>query len=93
MIHTPTPTTTLRPDFDFVNPYVSAQKLVPKATSYSLKETSSYGAIVFINIPDIGPKQLTKKKVPWGDLAHYFYDQPTEYEKAEIKKHGLIICI
>ena len=64
--------------------YAKAQKLLPKATGFRLKEISKFGAIMWliVNNEEI---QFSKKKVTWRDLLFYF-----PVDKNELMKHGQI---
>jgi len=104
MIHTKTPSTSKRTNFNFYPTYLGASKVISEATSYQLKEVSKYGAEIWLgfgrdeNGALLESLQLTKKKIRWSDIVLELFgvdpisDQKQNKQIAdELMKHGLII--
>ena len=97
MIHTHVPKISNRPDFSFYDTYRKATKLLPQAKAYILKDSSKFGAIVFIQLENGEIEQLTKKKIRWKDLANNFHGTGfmnlglLNYQANELMKHGIVI--
>lgn len=78
--------------------YRSTLKKLTQARAFTFKEISSFGAeIHLIFESNTETEQLSKKKIRWVNLVHFFYgkkcwdDDFKRSFKEEISKHALLV--
>ena len=104
MIHKPTPKielTETRLDRFFDSKecfYRATLKKMTKARAFAFKEISTFGAeLHLIFESNTETEQLSKKKIRWSDLVHFFHGEKNWNKefckefKTEISKHALMV--
>jgi hypothetical protein len=78
--------------------YRSTLKKLTQTRAFIFKEISSFGAEIHLIFESNNEtEQLSKKKIRWGDLVHFFYgkkcwdDDFKRSFKEEISKHALLV--